>query len=66
MDHAKALDDLLGTMVTEYVVHNRAAGILKTMLDDCGIGFTPVIDHVTIRTFDIDHGAEPFIHLAMP
>ena len=63
MDHAKALDDLLDRMVTEYVEHNRAAGVLKAMLDESGVGFSPVMDHVTIRTLDIDRGAEPFVKL---
>lgn len=63
MDHAKALDDLLDRMVTDYVEHNRAAGILKAMLDESGVGFSPVMDHVTIRTLDIDRGADPFVKL---
>jgi len=63
MDQAKALDDLMESMVTDYIQHNRAAGILKTMLDETGVGFSPVIDHVTIRTHDIDRGAEPFVKL---
>jgi catechol 2,3-dioxygenase-like lactoylglutathione lyase family enzyme len=63
MDHAKALDDLLDRMVTDYVEHNRAAGILKAMLDQSGVGFSPVMDHVTIRTLDIDRGADPFVKL---
>ncbi|OQW37661.1 MAG: hypothetical protein A4E19_12935 [Nitrospira sp. SG-bin1] len=49
--------------VAGYVEHNRAAGVLKAMLDETGVGFTPVIDHVTIRTHDIDRGAEPFVKL---
>lgn len=63
MDHAKALDDLLDRMITDYVEHNRAAGVLKAMLDETGVGFSPVMDHVTIRTLDIDRGAEPFVKL---
>jgi catechol 2,3-dioxygenase-like lactoylglutathione lyase family enzyme len=63
MDQARELDDLMETMVATYVAHNRAAGVLKTMLDETGVGFSPVIDHVTIRTFDIDRGAEPFVKL---
>ena len=63
MDHAKALDDLLDRMVIDYVEHNRAAGILKAMLDQSGVGFSPVMDHVTIRTLDIDRGADPFVKL---
>lgn len=63
MDHARELDGLLANMITNYVAHNRAAGLLKAMLDNTGVGFSPVVDHVTIRTFDIDHGAEPFVVL---
>ncbi|MGE3977478.1 MAG: VOC family protein [Nitrospira sp.] len=63
MDQARELDDLMEKMVAAYVARNRAAGVLKTMLDETGVGFSPVIDHVTIRTLDIDRGAEPFVKL---
>lgn len=61
MDHAQALDALLARMVADYVEHNRAASILKAMLDQCGVGFSPIMDHVTIRTLEIDRGAESFV-----
>lgn len=63
MDQAKALDELLQRMVADYISHNRAASLLKQMLDEAGVGLTPVIDHVTIRTLDIDQGAKPFVEL---
>ncbi|MBS0182976.1 MAG: VOC family protein [Nitrospira sp.] len=63
MNQAHDLDDLMEKMVGAYVARNRAAGVLKVMLDETGIGFSPVIDHVTIRTLDIDRGAEPFVKL---
>lgn len=63
MDDALALDNLMEQMVADYVERNQAAGVLKTMLDETGVGFMPVIDHVTIRTHDIDRGAEPFVTL---
>lgn len=63
MDHTKALDELLARMVADYVSRNRAAGIMKAMLDEVGVGLTPVLDHVTIRTLDIDEGARPFVDL---
>jgi hypothetical protein len=50
-------------MVTEYVARNRAAKILKGLLDEAGVGFYPVVDHVTLRTMDIDRRAEPFVAL---
>ncbi len=63
MDHAVALDALIERMVADYLARNRAAGVLQGMLNDAGVGFTPVIDHVTIRTFDIEQGAKPFVDL---
>lgn len=63
MDQAQALDDLLERMVADYREHNRAATILHSMLEQSGVGFSPVIDHVTIRTLEIDRGAEPFTKL---
>ncbi len=62
-DQSASLDTLLERMVAEYVARNQAAGVLKAMLDETGVGFWPVIDHVTIRTHDIDQGAEPFVTL---
>ncbi len=63
MDRAQELDDLMDKMIADYVAHNRAASALKVMLDNSGVGFSPVVDHVTIRTLDIDRGAEPFVAL---
>lgn len=57
------LDKLVARMVEEYVAHNRAAGILKESLDQAGVGFMPVVDHITIRTLDIDRRAEEFVQL---
>jgi len=63
MDQNRELDGLLARMVGEFLRRNQAATTLQTMLDEAGVGFTPVIDHVTVRTLDIDRRAEPFIAL---
>ena len=63
MDQNRELDELLARMVGEFLQRNQAATTLQTMLDEAGVGFTPVIDHVTVRTLDIDRRAEPFIAL---
>ena len=63
MDMNRELDGLLERMVTEYVARNRAAKILRALLEEAGVGFYPVVDHVTLRTMDIDRRAEPFITL---
>jgi 4-hydroxyphenylpyruvate dioxygenase-like putative hemolysin len=63
MDVNRDLDGLIERMVAEYVAHNRAAKTLKAMLDEAGVGFYPVIDHVTLRTMDIDRRAQQFVAL---
>lgn len=59
----RTLDELMEKMVAGYLAGNTAAAALKRLLDDAGVGFTPVIDHVTIRTSDIEQGAAPFVAL---
>jgi catechol 2,3-dioxygenase-like lactoylglutathione lyase family enzyme len=61
MNMNRELDALMERMVAEYVARNHAAKTLKTMLDETGIGFYPVVDHVTLRTLDIDRRAEQFV-----
>ena len=63
MDQNRELDGLIARMVGEFVLHNQAGKTLQGMLDEAGVGLTPVIDHVTLRTFDIDRRAEAFIAL---
>ena len=63
METNRELDGLLERMVVEYVARNRAAKILKVCSTKAGVGFYPVVDHVTLRTMDIDRRAEPFLAL---
>jgi catechol 2,3-dioxygenase-like lactoylglutathione lyase family enzyme len=57
------LEKLFDHLVDDYVSRNSAARILKAKLEETGVGFRPVIDHITIRTLDIDHRAEEFLAL---
>lgn len=63
MDTNRELDQVLEQMVDEYVDSNGAARLLRRMLDETGVGFYPVVDHVTLRTLDIDRRAERFLKL---
>ena len=63
MDHGSELDALIQRMVDEFVAHNRAATILHDALEETGIGFYPVADHLTLRTLDIDSRAEEYTRL---
>lgn len=57
------LDALIGRMVQDFLAKNRAARVLREGLDIAGVGFSPVMDHLTIRTLDIDRRAEEFTRL---
>lgn len=63
MDQAEELDKLIERMVADYVAHNRAATVLKELLDATGVGFSPVVDHLTLRTLDVDRRARQFTDL---
>jgi hypothetical protein len=57
------LDALISRLVDDYLSRNAAARTVRDMLDEAGIGFWPVMDHLTIRTTDIDKRAGEFIAL---
>ena len=59
----RQLDDLLATYVSDFVARNRAATLLKQRLQDVGVGFFPLADHLTFRTDDIDRRAQEFLGL---
>lgn len=63
MDQAAALDALIGRMIDQYLSRNHAAKLLRDMLDEAGVGFYPVADHLTLRTLDIDRRAEEYTTL---
>jgi catechol 2,3-dioxygenase-like lactoylglutathione lyase family enzyme len=50
-------------MVDDYLAGNAAARTLKDALVDAGVGFWPVMDHLTIRTRDIDQRAKEWEEL---
>lgn len=57
------LDALIEPMVTDYVSKNRAAQAVKADLEGIAVGLWPVLDHLTIRTRDIDRRAQEFVDL---
>lgn len=57
------LDAIITRMTNEYIARNRAARIVSGLLDEIGVGFNPVVDHLTIRTDDIDARAREFVTL---
>ncbi len=63
MVKGRQLDALIEPMVAQYVSKNRAAQAMKADLDTIAVGLMPVIDHLTIRTNDIDRRAKEFVDL---
>ena len=63
MSTVRELDEVLASYVRDFVSRNRAAMILKRQLDEIGVGFFPLADHLTIRTDHIDRRAEEFLRL---
>jgi len=63
MTRGQELDALIHRMTDEYLKGNHAARIVNESLTEVGIGFSPVVDHLTIRTADIDTRAEEFVTL---
>ncbi len=57
------LDALIGRFLDDYLARNRAATILHDALEHAGVGFWPVLDHLTLRTSAIDRRAEEFVRL---
>jgi catechol 2,3-dioxygenase-like lactoylglutathione lyase family enzyme len=63
MDQGAELDALISRMIEAYVSRNHAAGVLRDLLEQAGVGFYPVADHLTLRTLDIDRRAEEYTRL---
>ena len=57
------LERAIDFYVQDYVAQNRAAQIAKAVLDAAGIGLKPVVDHITIRTGNIDRRVREFVRL---
>ena len=63
MEHGAELDTLINKLIDDYVAHNRPARVFQESLNDVGIGLSPVVDHITVRTFSIDKRAQDFVRL---
>lgn len=63
MSPENPLETAITRYVNEYVLRNRAAAIIRDALEEIGIGLYPVLDHITIRTINIDSRAEEFLQL---
>ncbi len=55
------LEDVVTQYVEDYVSKNQAARVIRDALEDIGVGLYPVLDHITVRTLDIDSRAQEFV-----
>ncbi len=55
------LETIVLTFVDDYVSRNQAARIFAEGLNEIGVGLFPVLDHITVRTLNIDQRAEEFL-----
>ena len=51
--------------VDQFVENSRAARLLTEKLDRAGIGLFPLVDHITVRTLDVDRRAKEFLRLGV-
>src|SRR5437899_6734600 len=63
MERGVELEAVIDGLLKDYLSRNLAARVLQAALDEVGVGFRPVVDHLTIRTLDIDRRAEEFLGL---
>src|SRR6266705_2638830 len=63
MERGMELEAVIDGLLKNYLSRNLAARVMQAALDDVGVGFRPVVDHLTIRTLDIDRRAEEFLRL---
>ncbi len=49
--------------VEEFTRNSKPASVLKEHLDRIGVGLFPLVDHITVRTLDVDRRAKEFLRL---
>lgn len=49
--------------ILEFLKNNRAARVLSKELEAVGVGLWPLVDHVTVRTMDVERRAGEFVRL---
>jgi catechol 2,3-dioxygenase-like lactoylglutathione lyase family enzyme len=61
--HRDRAEVVVARYIQQFVLNNRSARRIKEELDEVGIGLWPVVDHITIRTLDVDRRAKEFLRL---
>ncbi len=56
------LENLLRHYIDDFISHNAAAKVVSDGLKVLGIGFRPIVDHLTFRTFNVEERVKEFLH----
>lgn len=62
-ENERKLEAKLREYLDDFFRHNRAGQVMRSLLEDAGIGLLPVIDHLTFRTLHVDKRAQEFLAL---
>jgi len=57
------LEKLLRSYIEDFIINNRAAKVVADGLRVIGIGFRPIVDHLTFRTLNVEERAKEFLQL---
>jgi hypothetical protein len=55
------LEQLLRYYLQDFIANNSAAKVVADGMRVIGIGFRPIIDHITFRTLDVEQRAKEFL-----
>lgn len=55
------MDPAIRGYVDDFITHNSAAKVIADGMRVIGIGFRPIIDHLTFRTLDVERRAQEFL-----
>jgi hypothetical protein len=56
-------DRVISDYIGRFLAENKAAQVYAEGLEAMGIGFRPMVDHITVRTQDVDSRAREFLDL---
>ncbi len=54
------VDAVIGNYIDTFIAKNRFASIVNGLLQDLGVGLRPLIDHLSVRTLDVQERALEF------
>lgn len=55
------LETLLRSYIEDFIAHNKAATVIADGMRVLGVGFRPIVDHLTFRTLNVEERAKEFL-----